>query len=116
MIVFIVGMSFFIRQKNGAKYCPQPQIEASDWGWVKIVEEPIQVNGFPDLWQLKFQKSDAETLTAFAQFAGRTGKSDTWKVGAEVYIVSVPSSRNGAVGFIPMTTYFAKDFRAAKPQ
>jgi hypothetical protein len=88
------------------------QIVANPVGWAKLVSTPVQVGHVNMLWQVDFQFSDSETLTAMIVEGGNmeTVNSRTWKIGDEVFISSIPGKGHQ---HRPSITYIVIDHRSA---
>jgi len=89
-------------------------VVATDLGWVKIISQPILIvttkgnsTGFK---QVKFDASNGQTQVAmFSQYSGVCWYAN-WKVGDEIFVVSIP----GRPGDAP--TIIAMNHRSQKPE
>lgn len=90
----------------------QPVV-ASTWGWAKLISPPAPIEGPNGIYtgmQVKFQMSDAQTLTAFMYKNPSATKDDIsyMNPGDQVLIASVPGLGPGG----PSTTYVVIDWKA----
>jgi hypothetical protein len=91
------------------------QTVANPVGWAKLVSTPTQVAHVGMLWQVDFQITDSETVSAMIVEGGNndTVNLKGWKIGDEVFISSILGKGHQHQSVI---TYIVIDHRSASSE
>lgn len=109
ILLFFPSTHYLTKGLNTQSKKEDLSVMAKNWGWAKIISQPVPVittnkNDHLFLGQVKFEIGDGPIHTALIN---KRISLEDWKIGDEILVACVP----GTVDNIPTPTFIVIDYR-----